>query len=235
MDVYTIAKFLHIGAGTTALAGFWTAAMARKGGALHVRVGQIHLLAMTVVMATGLVMATTLFGRGKVASASFLSYLIVITAAASWSSWRAIRDKHDWHRFTGPVFRALAAASAASGIAIFALGYVRGIPLFMGFALIGVAIGVGAWRDLRRGPEDAKWWLRQHYGAMMGNGIATHVAFLGLGLPRLLPELSGDTLQRISWFGPVVVAFAAALYWDRRHPRLSVPAATQPSSIQTGA
>jgi hypothetical protein len=224
MDLYTIAKFLHIGAGTTALVGFWTAGLARKGGAVHVRVGQVYLLAMTVVMATGLVMAATLFGQGKVLSASFLSYLIVITAAATWGSWRAIRDKRDWSRFSGPVFRVLAALSALSGAGIFALGYVRGIPLFMGFAFVGLGIGYGSWRDLRRGPEDAKWWLRQHYRAMMGNGVATHIAFLGLGLPRLMPELAGSTLQLISWFGPIVVAFAAALYWDRRHPRIVKPA-----------
>ena len=210
MDLYTFAKFLHIGAGTTALIGFWSAGMARKGGALHVRVGQIYLAAMTVVMVTGLIMAATLFARGKVVSASFLSYLIVITAAASWNSWRAIRDKRDWQRFSGPMFRVLVALSALSGLAIFWLGYVRGIPLFMGFAFVGIGVGFGTWRDIRRGPEDAKWWLRQHYRSMMGNGVATHIAFLGLGLPRLLPELAGGSLQLISWFGPIAVAFAAA-------------------------
>ncbi|HWT15273.1 MAG TPA: hypothetical protein VN581_05770 [Patescibacteria group bacterium] len=224
MDLYTITKTLHIGAGTLALAGFWTAGLARKGGALHVRVGQIYLVAMCVIMATGLVMAATLFGRGKVVSASFLSYLIVITAAASWSAWRAIRDKRDWQRFTGPVFRLLGALSFASGLVIFVLGYVRGIPLFMGFAFVGLFLGIGTWRDVRRGPEGAKWWLRQHYRAIMGNGVATHIAFLGIGLPRLFPELAGSTLQLISWFGPIVVAFAAALYWDRRHPTAVKPA-----------
>ena len=227
MDLYTLAKFLHIGAGTTALVGFWTAGMARKGGALHVRVGQIYLLAMTVVMATGLVMAATLFGRGKVVSASFLTYLIVITAAASWSSWRAIRDKRDWSRFTGPVFRALAIRSTLSGIGIFALGYARGIPLFMGFAFVGVSIGIGAWRDLRRGPEDAKWWLRQHYKAMMGNGVATHIAFLGIGLRRLLPMLDGQALQMLARSGPLAVALVAGWWLDRRYLR---PAARRPAA-----
>ena len=63
MDLYTFAKFLHIGAGTTALIGFWSAGMARKGGALHVRVGQIYLAAMSVVMVTGLIMASLLLAR----------------------------------------------------------------------------------------------------------------------------------------------------------------------------
>ena len=218
MDLYTLSKFLHLGAGTLALVGFWTAGLARKGGVVHVRVGQAYLAAMCVVMATGLVMCASLLGQGKIVSASFLSYLIVITAAASWNAWRAIRDKRSWQRFTGPMYKALAALSFSAGLGIFALGYQRGIVLFMGFAVVGVSIGIGAWRDLRRGPEDAKWWLRQHYKAMMGNGVATHIAFLGLGLPRLMPELAGGTLQLISWFGPVVVAAIAVLYWDRRYP-----------------
>lgn len=75
MDLYAFSKFLHIGAGTFALVGFWTAGMARKGGPLHRRVGQIYLTAMCVVMATGLVMATHVFAQGKVVSATFLSYL----------------------------------------------------------------------------------------------------------------------------------------------------------------
>ncbi len=236
MDLYTITKFLHIGAGTLALVGFWTAGLARKGGPLHVRVGQIYLGAMSAVMGTGLVMCAVLFGRGKVISASFLAYLVVITAAASWNAWRAIRDKRDWSAFTGPMFKGMAVASFVAGLAIFALGYVRGVPLFMGFALVGVSIGLGAWRDIRRGPEDAKWWLRQHYKSMMGNGVATHIAFLGLGLPRLLPELAGGPLQLLSWFGPIVVAFAAALYWDRRYPvKSNMVREGQLSATHTGA
>jgi hypothetical protein len=221
MDLYSFSKFLHIGAGTLALVGFWTAGLARKGGALHVRVGRIYLSAMLVVMVTGLIMCAALFAQGNVVSASFLAYLIVITAAASWNAWRAIRDKRSWSNYVGPVYKALSALSFLAGLGIFALGYQRGIVLFMGFAMVGVSIGVGAWRDIRRGPEDGKWWLRQHYKAMMGNGVATHIAFLGLGLPRLLPELSGGTLQLLSWFGPIVIAAIAALYWDRRYPMVA--------------
>jgi len=107
--------------------------------------------------------------------------------------------------------------------------------LFMGFAFVGIFIGIGALRDIRRGPEDAKWWLRQHYKAMMGNGVATHIAFLGLGLPRLLPELAGGTLQLISWFAPIAVAAAAALYWDRRHPLLRKSGAVSVAPTQQSA
>ena len=56
----------------------------------------------------------------------------------------------------------------------------------------------------------------EHYNAMIGNGVAVHIAFLGIGLPRLLPMLGGATLQQLAWFGPLAVALAAKLWADRR-------------------
>ena len=51
---------------------------------------------------------------------------------------------------------------------------------------------------------------------MLGNGIATHIAFLGIGLPRLLPAVDGTVLHYGAWFGPLVVAVIAKLVLDRR-------------------
>lgn len=59
---------------------------------------------------------------------------------------------------------------------------------------------------------------------MLGNGIATHVAFLAIGLPRLLPAIDGTALQYAAWFGPVGVAIIAKRVIDRR----SLPAARLP-------
>ncbi|MCA1713620.1 MAG: hypothetical protein LC715_00305 [Gammaproteobacteria bacterium] len=43
------------------------------------------------------------------------------------------------------------------------------------------------------------WWLVEHYSAMLGNGIATHVAFVSIGLPRLLPAVDGVGLHYLGW------------------------------------
>ncbi|MBL0030603.1 MAG: hypothetical protein IPO95_16710 [Rhodanobacteraceae bacterium] len=52
------------------------------------------------------------------------------------------------------MFRVLRCAERQlSGLAIFWLGYVRGIPLFMGFAFVGIGVSFGTWRDIRRGPR----------------------------------------------------------------------------------
>ena len=51
---------------------------------------------------------------------------------------------------------------------------------------------------------------------MLGNGVATHIAFLGLGLPRLLPMVDGTALHYVAWFGPLLVAVFAKPLLDRR-------------------
>jgi len=51
---------------------------------------------------------------------------------------------------------------------------------------------------------------------MLGNGIATHVAFLAIGLPRLLPAIDGAALHYLAWFAPVLVAVITKVLIDRR-------------------
>jgi hypothetical protein len=53
------------------------------------------------------------------------------------------------------------------------------------------------------------------------------VAFLNLGLARLLPPDLGTTAQRLSWIVPFVVAGIARVYLDRKYGpkrRPAVPA-----------
>ena len=57
----------------------------------------------------------------------------------------------------------------------------------MGFSLIGIGLAVSMWR--RRAVPTPRWWIREHLGAMLGAGAATHVAFLSTGLGRVLQWL----------------------------------------------
>jgi hypothetical protein len=160
-------------------------------------------------------------------TAAFLAYLVVITATGVWSAWRAVRDKHDVVRYTGPVFVSLGLLSLLSGAMVLALGIRVGSPLLMGFSSIGLLAGLDTLIKRRRRDRLAarpRWWMVEHYTAMLGNGIATHIAFLGIGLPRLLPSLGGGTLQYLAWFGPLLMAVLAKLWLDRRW-RSATPAA----------
>ena len=143
-------------------------------------------------------------------------YLLLITATAVWTAWRAIRDKHDPVAFTGPVYRGFAVANLLAGVGVLVLGHSAGSPLLMGFAAVGLFAGQDMLRKRARIVGRPLWWREEHYGAMLGNGVATHIAFLGLGLPRLMPMIDGTALHYVAWFGPLLVAIVAKPLLDRR-------------------
>ena len=64
--------------------------------------------------------------------------------------------------------------------------------------------------------------MRQHLSAMLGNGVATHIAFLSIGLPKLLPWVQGPLFQNIAWIGPLGVSALAGAYLTRKYLRAPV-------------
>ena len=219
MTAYPLLVATHGTIGVVALLTFWSAAFLRKGSPLHRRVGQAYLLAMVGIVVTALPMAAVKYAQGQPVIGSFLAYLVVITATGVWGAWRAIRDKHDVARYTGPVYLGLAWLCLLSGLAVLALGIKAGSPLLMGFSVIGLFTGQDMLRKRRhraRLAAQPRWWLVEHYTAMLGNGIATHIAFLAIGLPKLLPAIDGAALHYFAWFGPIAVAIIAKVVVDRR-------------------
>ena len=219
MTLHTVSYVIHAGLGTLALATFWTAGMSRKGSPVHRLAGKIYLLAMAGLLLATVPLTALLAARNPVA-ASFLSYLIVITVTAVWTSWRAVRDKKDWARFTGPVYRGLMWANLVSGLAIVYVGLFitnQMQVIFVAFASIGVIGFVNMWRFSRRPPQDPRWALRQHLNAMIGNGVATHIAFLTIGLPKVLPFLAGSSVLNLAWLAPLVVAVLAGIHLTRKY------------------
>lgn len=232
MTLHSISFALHAGLGTLALVTFWTAGLSRKGSPVHRLAGKVYLLAMAGLLLAALPLTASLAARNPVAGA-FLSYLVVITVTSVWTSWRAVRDKKDWARFTGPVYRLLMGANLASGLAIAGVGLfitTQMQVIFVAFSSIGIIGAVNMWRFSRRPPEDPRWPLRQHLGAMLGNGVATHIAFLTIGLPKVLPFLAGSSLLNLAWLGPLVVSVVAGAFLTRKYlpkrgaARVSAPA-----------
>jgi hypothetical protein len=242
MDLYHLAALGHAGLGTIALATFWTAGLSKKGSPVHRAAGKIYLLAMAGLLALALPMGLYIVAQGAVVIGSFLLYLLVITCNAVWLSWRAIRDKRDWARYTGPVYRALKWLNLVSGVAIALIGlfFAQSLQLvIVSFSAIGIIGFLRMHRFSRQPPEESRWWLRQHLNAMLGNGVATHIAFLSIGLPRLLPALSGPVFQNLAWLGPLFVSFVAGAWLTRKYfpkrellPRNQTsPSLSQPSPL----
>lgn len=220
MSTYSTLALLHAGLGTLALATYWTAGLSRKGSPVHRAAGKVYLLAMTGLLAVALPMSLIAVARGYQVIGAFLLYLLVITVTAVWLSWRAIRDKRDWARYTGPVYRGLMWLNLASALAIAGIGLLLAQSMqliIVSFSGIGLFSFFSMRRFARAKPEDPRWWLREHLTAMLGNGVATHIAFLSIGLPKLLPMIAGPTLQNLAWLAPLAVAFVAGSYLTRKY------------------
>ena len=219
MTLYSLMFTIHAGLGTLALVTFWIAGLGRKGSPLHRAAGKVYLLAMTGLLVAAVPLAWRVLQEFPVGGA-FLYYLLVIVTSSMWSSWRAIRDRRDWVRYTGPVYRGLMWANLASALAIAAVGLFMAKQMqliIIAFSGIGLFAFVQMRRFLRQPPEDPRWWLREHFTAMLGNGVATHIAFLSIGLPKVLPMLAGPTLQNLAWLAPLAVAFVSGAYLTRKY------------------
>lgn len=226
MDAYRWLVYTHIACGSVALLTFWTAAIARKGGALHVRVGKVYLAAMLGVVLSALPMALMFFARDKPGIGTFLSYLVVITGTSIWLARRAIRRKRDIQGYHDRRYRIVGWANLIAGAATLAIGLKLGSMLLGGFSFVGIAIGSGMLRQARKLPDARNWWLKEHYGAMLGNGVATHVAFLGIGMRSVIASFDSAWLQLVPWFGPLAVALVAGVLLDRRYGVRGVAART---------
>lgn len=221
MNTHQVIVSLHIVFGALALVCYWAAALARKGSPWHRGVGQAFLLSMLGVVVTGAPLAWSLWQGGHPRTAIFLAFLLLLVSNAMWSARQAVRLKHDFARYAGPGFRAQACAVSLAGAVVAWIGISGAGVIFTVFGLIGVLAGLASLRLAWRGPANARWWLREHYGAMVGNGVATHIAFLGIGLRGTLPGIDPALQQLLAWLLPVVAAVMAGVWLDRRYGRSS--------------
>ena len=218
-DVYRFIVALHIAAGTIALVAFWTAGFARKRRGLHVKAGTVYLYAMRAILVSGVPMALTSFARGQTVRGIFLSYLVVLVATTVYVAPRAVRLKQDFESFRSGGYRFFAWALPLAALTTFAAGIVVNAPVLWGFALVGLFVGYNMQRTLRRAKPEPGWWLRQHYNAMIGNGIGTHVAFFSIGLSHMLPAHLAGMTQNLPWFGPLAIGLLVRAWLDRNHRR----------------
>ncbi len=229
MKAYALLVLAHVGVGTLALISFWIAGLARKGSPLHKRTGKVYLLAMLGILLTAIPMSAMFFAKNRPGIGVFLAYLVVITGTTVWLSWRSIRLKREIQVFHNARYRQVAVLNVVAGLAVFGIGLSLESMLLSTFCWVGVLLGIGMLRQARKLPAAPNWWLKEHYGAMLGNGVATHVAFLGIGLNGFLASFGLPWLQLIPWIAPVVVSVIAGLYLDRKYApkaRVVVPVAS---------
>ncbi len=235
----------HTAVGTVALLSFWIAALAPKGSRPHRTAGRIYLGAMAAILLSALPLSLSYFWRGQALDGLFFFDLLVLVGTSVVVAPRAIRLKQDFAAFRGGVYPLLAWAQLLAGSLTAVVGVWLRQPLLGVFGLLGVALALRMLRLRRQPAQQAGWWLREHFTAMIGNGVATHVAFLGIGLQRLLPPDAALRLQQLhlAWFGPLGLALLAAFRLNRQHRRrfaghpaqLKTPQASAPANAMSGS
>lgn len=233
---------VHIAVGAAALLAFWTAALARKGGPLHRAAGRVYLWAMWAILLSALPLSLAFFGSGQPLSGVFFVYLLILVGTGVTLAPRAVRLKRDFAAFRGGLYGPLAWLQLGSGLAVVLIGLWFSKPLLVVFGGVGVALSLRMLWLRRLDAAPAGWWLREHFTAMLGNGVATHIAFLDIGLVRLLPPDLAAQLQdlHLAWFGPLAVSGIAGTWLNLRHRRrFACPAArgpiTRPAALDEGA
>jgi len=219
MSWYTVVLIGHVSFGAVALCAFWVTAALQKGTRTHRLVGSVYMLAMLAVMVSAAPLAGAAFAAGHYRNGAFLCYLIVITGTPLWIARRAIRCRHSAAEFARNPYRLLGITNIACALAVLGLGLATGSVLLDGLSAVGFFIGIRIVRFAAKGATSRQWWLKQHYLSIIGSGIASHVAFLNVGLPRLLPHHLGNVALYAAWFGPIVIASVAAWWFDRRYGR----------------
>ena len=207
----------HVLAGSVALLTLWTSGLTRKGSNIHRYSGRVYLTAMALIVITGIPLTLLTSVRGNLPAALFLGYLLILVSFSCMNAWRAVRSKRDFQRYTDSLYRVSAVVLGLCGIAVIGVGVHTGMVILMAFGCIGPITAWQAFGLIRKGPRDARWWLREHFGAMIGNGIATHIAFLQIGLSSTFKSLDMAMIQNLAWLAPLAVGVIAAVVLGRKY------------------
>lgn len=232
-SAYQLLLFVHGLSGLVALITFWVTASAKKGSPMHVRVGKTYMIAMLGIIITALPMAIIIGMRGNSVVATFLAYLVVITASSMWLGRRAIRSKRDQTAMRDGVYIAVAALNLLASVVVFAIGLKTSEVLLMGFSVIGLFTGGQMLIRRMRPLTMTRWWMKEHIAAMVGCGVATHIAFLSIGINRVIDMLglhAPDGFGLVAWMAPLALATVAGLWLDRKY----VPKERVGAAVATG-
>jgi uncharacterized membrane protein len=232
LDLFHALVAVHIVTGTIAAIAFWVPVIGRKGGQTHRRWGRVFTICMLLTGGFAICMSLLtladpfgthphLEGRfDAVFIRSIFGWLMlhmgILTVNLAWYGWLCVvngrrREKgREWRNLALQPLVIIAALNCALQ------GWLAGLPLMMGLAIVGIATGLTNLWFLYKpvaGPQD---WLKEHVKGLVGCGISVYTAFMAFGSVRILPELA---LNPAMWAIPLFTGIGLILYHWRRIDR----------------
>lgn len=224
--------YLHIVLGAIALVVYWLPIIARKGGALHIQAGKLFYYLMLTVAGSGIVLCTIglidpigIYTAGQQLSTEQINRMLIwrvpfsqfllLLSLLTWVSVRhaigVLKAKADrsllrrWY-YQGPVFLMfpLAGFVAYKGISI-------GMPLLIIFAMVSLVTATTICLYVYKKAVSPRAWIIEHFGSMVGSGIAVYTAFFAAGGRRMLAEILPGNWQLVSWLAAPVIGTTVLL------------------------
>ena len=240
--LHTSLLYLHILLGAIALLLYWVPVVVRKGSALHISAGKVFYYLMLIVSGSGIILCLIglydpvgIYTSGKQLSAESIermlawripvSQFLLLLSLLTWVSVRhaigVLKAKADrsllrrWY-YQGPVF-----AMFPLAIYVAYRGFSIGMPLLMIFAGVSlVTASTISWYVYQKAVSP-RAWIIEHFGSMVGSGIAVYTAFFAAGGRRVLAEFLPDNWLLVSWLAAPVIGISALLlltgYYKRKY------------------
>ena len=211
---------IHVIAGFSSLILFFVPAVARKGGAAHNRFGRYYVYGMWTVVVTAFLLSVINYFDGREMIAILLGFLAVLTARPLYYGLAVLRHKR------GPSTRMKRIDLGFRAVLAVASPYLIGAglgwwgpgesPLFIVFAVLGIA---SSWPTLigeLRQRKTSHNWLMEHIGEMIATAIAAFTAFFVFGGVRLFGDLFTGSLSVVVWTAPTVLGVIFSQWYKRR-------------------
>ncbi len=230
---FKVALWAHILAGAVALSVFWLPLVTKKGGPTHRRAGWVYVVAAGVIAATSFVNCARMLTDDNPRNdraALFLAYIGVLAAASAQLGIRALRTKRRTTGSRNPLDLALPALLVAGGIALAGFGLAVRRPLFVIFAMLGLAQGTAQLRFWLRAPTTSREWFYAHMTGMGTSCITTVTAFAVVNAHRF----GLGTFDLIVWVAPATLGGVGLTLWTRAYRRRFAARSAAPQSGSTG-
>jgi uncharacterized membrane protein len=211
---FKLALWIHVLAGAVALSVFWLPLVAKKGGAIHRRVGWVYVAAAATIALTGFVNCARMLTDANPAndrSGVFLAYVGIIAAASAQIGVRALGTKRRTAASRNPVDLAPPALLALGGVGLAAFGLREAVPLYVIFAALGVTLGTTQLRFWLEAPATRAAWFFAHMAGMGGSCITTVTAFLVVNAHRF----GLGPFDLVVWIAPGVLGAVGLAIWRR--------------------
>ncbi|NBD08981.1 DUF2306 domain-containing protein [Corallococcus silvisoli] len=215
MTFYSLARSLHIAAGVVGFITLWLPLFARKGGALHRRMGWVYVSAMGVVAFTALILSGTRFIVDPAVRSVALFFISLSTQSAAAASLgvRVLRAKQRTTAHRSVYDLGIAGLTLGTGLVTLTWGVMMNAPLLWGFAPVGIFVGASTLYYWLTPPRERMHWWFQHMAAMVTSGIGTLTAVLVVNARHL--GISG--MQLAVFLGPTVVGVTGLRLWVRHY------------------